>query len=104
MDILSQHPVAQLCSRITKLQSVILDIPSLVVLKLVNFVQPPLPGQGMGRFARLDSPLPLYEVVHRIKQLLDQTHVRLAMSSKHTRGMPSILSIFWLNQTIYLIN
>lgn len=41
----------------------------------------------MGRFARLDSPLPLYEVVHRIKQHLDQTHVRLAMSHKHTRGL-----------------
>ncbi|CAG2110411.1 unnamed protein product, partial [Medioppia subpectinata] len=67
VDILSQHPVAQLCSRITKLQS------------------PPLPGQGMGRFARLDQPLPLYEIVHRIKQHLDQTHVRLAMSHKHTR-------------------
>ncbi|CAG2158642.1 unnamed protein product [Oppiella nova] len=67
VDILSQHPVAQLCSRITKLQS------------------PPLPGQGMGRLARLDQSLPLYEVVHRMKQHLDQTHVRLAMSSKHTR-------------------
>ena len=68
VEILSQHPVAQLCSRITKLET------------------PPLPGQGMGRLARLESPLPLYEVVHRIKQHLDQTHVRLAMSHKHTRG------------------
>jgi hypothetical protein len=48
----------------------------------------------MGRFARLDSPLPLYEVVHRIKQHLDQTHVRLAMSHKHTRGLLTIFSNF----------
>ncbi|XP_054155202.1 NIF3-like protein 1 isoform X2 [Oppia nitens] len=67
VDILSQHPVAQLCSRITKLQT------------------PPLPGQGMGRFACLDQSLPLYEIVHRIKQHLDLTHVRLAISPKHTR-------------------
>ena len=40
----------------------------------------------MGRFARLESPLPLYEVIHRVKQHLDLTHVRLAMSSKHNRG------------------
>ncbi|RWS08759.1 hypothetical protein B4U79_10972 [Dinothrombium tinctorium] len=67
VDILSQHPVAQLCSRITKLQP------------------PPLPGQGMGRLCNLMEPLPLYEVVHRTKQHIDQTHVRLALSPRHTR-------------------
>ncbi|RWS29648.1 NGG1 interacting factor 3 like 1-like protein [Leptotrombidium deliense] len=67
VEILSQHPVAQLCSRITKLQT------------------PPLPGQGMGRMCTLVEPLPLYEIVHRTKQHIDQTHVRLALSPKHTR-------------------
>ncbi|KAG9511145.1 NIF3-like protein 1, partial [Fragariocoptes setiger] len=67
LDVLHQHPYAQLCSRVTHL------------------VPTPIPGVGMGRLLTLKSPLPLYEVVHRTKQHLDQTNVRLGLSPRHTR-------------------
>ncbi|KAI1292051.1 NIF3-like protein 1 [Halotydeus destructor] len=65
VEVLSQYPVAQLCTRITKLQS------------------PPLPGVGMGRLGTLLEPTTIADVINKTKSHLQLSHVRLALSPSH---------------------
>ena len=67
LEVLAQKNFAQLSSRVTRLNDM------------------PIPGVGMGRLVKFETPLPLYEVVQRTKTHLDLTYIRLALSPKHTR-------------------
>ncbi len=56
----------------------------------VVLLQPPVPGHGAGRVARLDSAVTLRDAVHRVKTHLQLTHVRLAVAAGATLGQPEL--------------
>ena len=68
--------------KVRQINTILDDLCNYVLTHQFVFLQPPIPGHGMGRMVHLKEALPLSQVIDLVKEHLKLKNVRLAVSEE----------------------